>query len=93
MLTPYLVGKDYANLGPKVFFVWGSLCTCALVWGYYLVPETKGLSLEQIDKMMRETRPRDSGKWRPEVAAEGKDGDYELPNKSQIVEVEGVESV
>jgi hypothetical protein len=30
-----------------------------------LVPETKGLSLEQVDQMMAETTPRTSAKWRP----------------------------
>jgi hypothetical protein len=30
-----------------------------------LVPETKGLSLEQVDKMLEETNPRHSAAWRP----------------------------
>jgi hypothetical protein len=30
-----------------------------------LVPETKGLTLEQVDKMMEETIPRTSAKWKP----------------------------
>lgn len=29
------------------------------------VPETKGLTLEQVDKMMEETTPRTSRKWKP----------------------------
>jgi len=29
------------------------------------VPETKGLTLEQVDQMMEETTPRTSAKWRP----------------------------
>lgn len=52
-------------MGPKVFFVWGGLCTCACVYAYFLVPESKGLSLEQVDKMLEETTPRTSAKWRP----------------------------
>jgi hypothetical protein len=54
-----------ANLKSSVFFVWGGLCTCAFVYAYFLVPETRGLSLEQVDKMMEETTPRTSVKWRP----------------------------
>jgi len=65
VITPYLVGPDHANMKSKVFFLWGSLCTCAFVYAYFLVPETKGLSLEQVDKMMEETTPRTSAKWRP----------------------------
>ncbi|TGO10156.1 hypothetical protein BTUL_0143g00270 [Botrytis tulipae] len=67
VITPYLVGteKGQANLGAKVFFLWGSLCTCCLVYAYFLVPETKGLSLEQVDRMLEETTPRNSAKWVP----------------------------
>jgi hypothetical protein len=65
VITPYMVGTDQGNLKSSVFFVWGGLCTCAFVYAYFLVPETKGLSLEQVDKMMEETTPRTSAKWKP----------------------------
>jgi sugar porter (SP) family MFS transporter len=65
VITPYMVGEDEANLKSSVFFIWGGLCTCAFVYTYFLVPETKGLSLEQVDKMMEESSPRTSAKWRP----------------------------
>ncbi|QSZ34333.1 hypothetical protein DSL72_005924 [Monilinia vaccinii-corymbosi] len=67
VITPYLVGteKGQANMGAKVFFMWGALCTCCLVYAYLLVPETKGLSLEQVDRMLEETTPRTSSKWTP----------------------------
>ena len=52
-------------MGSKVFFVWGSLCTACFVYAYFLVPETKGLSLEQVDRMLEETTPRSSAKWVP----------------------------
>nr|CAD1814645.1 monosaccharide transporters [uncultured fungus] len=65
VITPYMVGTKYGNLKSSVFFVWGGLCTCALVYSYFLIPETKGLSLEQVDRMMEETTPRNSAKWVP----------------------------
>ncbi|XP_044718962.1 sugar transporter domain-containing protein [Hirsutella rhossiliensis] len=65
VVTPYMVGKDRGNLKSSVFFVWGALCSCAFVYAYFLIPETKGLSLEQVDKMMEETTPRKSAKWKP----------------------------
>ena len=67
VITPYLVGtsKGDANLGAKVFFLWGSLCCLSLAFAYFFVPETKGLSLEQVDKMMEETTARHSAKWVP----------------------------
>lgn len=60
-----MVGTDEGNLRSSVFFIWGGLCTIAFVYTYFLVPETKGLSLEQVDQMMAETTPRNSAKWRP----------------------------
>ncbi|GAB7362414.1 hypothetical protein MBLNU230_g2737t1 [Neophaeotheca triangularis] len=65
VITPYMVNTEEGNLRSFVFFVWGGLCTCAFVYAYFLVPETKGLSLEQVDMMMAETSPRTSAKWRP----------------------------
>ncbi|QIW98980.1 hypothetical protein AMS68_004498 [Peltaster fructicola] len=65
VITPYMVDSDKGNLQSNVFFIWGSLCTFAFIYAYFLVPETRGLSLEQVDKMMEETSPRTSAKWRP----------------------------
>lgn len=62
-----MVNTDKGNLRSSVFFVWGGLCTAAFVYSYLFIPETKGLSLEQVDKMMEETTPRTSAKWRPTV--------------------------
>ncbi|KAL8636185.1 MAG: hypothetical protein Q9228_006392 [Teloschistes exilis] len=66
-ITPYLVGTESndANLGARVFFLWGSLCIISTLFAYFLVPETKGLSLEQVDQMMEETTPRRSAAWKP----------------------------
>ena len=47
-----------AVLGAKVFFLWGSLCVLCLIYAYVLIPETKGLSLEQVDRMMEECGER-----------------------------------
>ena len=45
--------------------MWGGLCCISFTFAYFLVPETKGLSLEQVDKMLEETTPRTSSKWKP----------------------------
>lgn len=66
-----MVGKDKGNLGPKVFFVWGALCSACFVYAYFLVPETKGLSLEQVDRMLEETTPRTSATWKPTTTFAG----------------------
>lgn len=65
VITPFLVNADKANLGPKVFFLWGSLCIFSTLFAYFLVPELKGLSLEQADMCMAAVTPRKSAKWKP----------------------------
>ncbi|KAL2125657.1 hypothetical protein VTJ04DRAFT_2022 [Mycothermus thermophilus] len=71
VITPYMVDEDKGNLGPKVFYIWGGLCCCCFVYAYLLVPETKGLTLEQVDQMMAETTPRNSAKWVPHATFAG----------------------
>jgi hypothetical protein len=65
IITPYLVDKQYANLSSKIFFMWGSLCIISVLFAFFLVPETKGLSLEQVDRMLEEVSPRKSRSWVP----------------------------
>ncbi|KAI4867281.1 general substrate transporter [Hypoxylon rubiginosum] len=65
VITPYMVDQDKGNLGAKVFYIWGGLCTLCFVYSYFLIPETKGLTLEQVDRMLEETTPRTSAKWVP----------------------------
>ena len=48
-----------------MYFLWGCLSGCAYVYTYVLVPETQGLTLEQIDMMLENTIPRRSTKWIP----------------------------
>jgi len=51
--TPYMVGQGpgYADLGPRVFFVWGAFCIVAIFFVWFMVYETSKISLEQIDEM------------------------------------------
>lgn len=51
--TPYMVdaGPGNANLGPKVFFVWGSCCFLCIAFVWFFIYETKGLSLEEVDEL------------------------------------------
>jgi sugar porter (SP) family MFS transporter len=73
--TPYLVnpsttginGTKTANLGVKVFFLWGSTCVLCVFFTYFFVPETKGLSLEQVDLLYRESSIIGSNKYRQEM--------------------------
>lgn len=64
-VTPYMVDKDKGDLKAKVFFIWGATCSICVVFAYFLVPETMGLSLEQVDRMLEESTPRTSTEWQP----------------------------
>ncbi|CAK7203095.1 hypothetical protein SEUCBS139899_005824 [Sporothrix eucalyptigena] len=65
LITPVLVSPTRDNMKAKVFFLWGSLCTVAFVYAYLLIFETKGLTLEQVDRMFEETTAFKSAKWKP----------------------------
>lgn len=51
--SPFMAGegKGSAQLGARVFFVWGSFCIVAIAFVYFMVYETSKISLEQIDEM------------------------------------------
>lgn len=84
-----MVGEDRGNLRSSVFFIWGGLCTAAFVYAFFLVPETKGLTLEQVDKMMEESTPRTSAKWKPTTTfASGMADERGVLEKSIVADVE-----
>jgi len=86
--APYLVnpGKGNADLGVKVFFIWGSTCVGCLVFTYFCIPEvcfqklhylfqltlfqTKGLALEQIDLLYQNSTPITSTTYRKKLLEE-----------------------
>lgn len=52
-ITPYLIdtGSHTAALGNKIFFIWGGFNAIGVVFVYFMVYETKGLKLEEVDFM------------------------------------------
>lgn len=48
---PYLLSPNFANLGAKVGFIFGSCQVVVLLWSYFFIPETKNRTLEEIDEM------------------------------------------
>lgn len=67
-MTPYLVDEDKANLGPKIFFIFGAAAVGCGVWAYFVVYETSKMSLEEVDRMMFACSARKSTSWK------GRDG-------------------
>ncbi|KAG7663848.1 uncharacterized protein J8A68_002596 [[Candida] subhashii] len=89
--TPYMVdsGPGNANLGSKVFFIWGG-CNCiGFLFVYLFVYETRGLTLEQVDELyMKVDQARKSPSFVPsehafrEELAIGKPEVEEVESKS-----------
>ncbi|KAI1104371.1 hexose transporter [Jackrogersella minutella] len=68
--TPYLVnyGDGYANLQSKIFFVWFGACFLCIAFVYFLIYETKGWSLEEVDELYSEcSSARESAAWTPKT--------------------------
>ena len=69
--TPYLVnfGPGNANLQSKIFFIWFACCFLCITFVYFMIYETKGLTLEQIDELYDEVKglsgARRSVHWQP----------------------------
>ena len=82
VIIPYIVDEDKGNLGVKVFFVWGTTCAFCVLFAWAFVPETKGLTLEQVGRMMEETPAPSSRRWRPDdTFADGYGFTPELPRR------------
>ncbi|CEL03029.1 hypothetical protein ASPCAL04188 [Aspergillus calidoustus] len=68
--TPYLLDAPYANLHSKVGFVFGALACCSFIFAYLCVPEMKGRSLEEINRMFQAKVPVRDFKSYPKGANE-----------------------
>jgi hypothetical protein len=68
-VTPYMVDSKAsggADLGTNIAFLWGGLNFACLAYVYFLIPETRGLTLEQVDELFeKQVTPRKSAKWVP----------------------------
>ena len=67
---PYLMNAPYGNLGGKVGFIFGSMAVLAFVFTFFCVPECKGRSLEEIDRMFQEGVPVRKFRTHPRIPIE-----------------------
>jgi hypothetical protein len=50
---PYLLNSDYAGLGGKVGFMYGSICFVMTVVAFLFVPEMKSHTLKEVNKLIK----------------------------------------
>ena len=50
-ITPYLTGESYADLKTNIFWIWGAFCWIAAVFIYFMIYETKNLTLEEVSEL------------------------------------------
>lgn len=60
-------GQDLSDICPScvgsVFWIFAAVALIGIVWGYFYIPETKGVSLEKIEEHWRKGgKPRELGK-------------------------------
>jgi hypothetical protein len=69
-IIPYLMNEPYAALSGKVGFIFGSIAVLAFVFTYFCVPECKGRSLEEIDRMFLDHVPVRKFRTHPKIQIE-----------------------
>ncbi|PVH99937.1 general substrate transporter [Periconia macrospinosa] len=48
-VSPYLQNEGYGNLGGRIGFIWSAFSFVTVAWVFFIVPEMKGFSIEQLD--------------------------------------------
>jgi len=97
--TPYLVdyGSGNANLQSNIFWIWFGCCFLCIAFVYFMIYETKGLTLEEIDELYDEVKvARKSVHWHPtikfrdqaDLKAGAQDGDFKEKDTLDHMEVE-----
>jgi len=56
-VAPFIQNPGYGNLGSKIGFIWGSFSFVTMAWVYFMLPEMKGFSLEQLDYLYNNNVP------------------------------------
>lgn len=61
---PYLYNSDAANLRSKIGFIFAALCAISGIVAYFYIPEMKGRTPAEIDRMFEAKLPaRDFKHW------------------------------
>ncbi|TFK56384.1 general substrate transporter [Heliocybe sulcata] len=84
-LLSFFAPRIAAKIGPLILLIFFGMLVFGFVYVYIFIPETKGLSLEEVDEMYRSgVKPWHSSSWRPHL--------YEKePGVTDVREVRGKE--
>ncbi|KAI0130364.1 general substrate transporter [Xylariales sp. AK1849] len=52
-VSPYIQDAGYGNLQGEIGFVWGAGSIIAALWAFFVLPELKGRSLEELDEIFQ----------------------------------------
>ncbi|KAK8085298.1 hypothetical protein PG997_006569 [Apiospora hydei] len=52
-VSPYMQDSGYGSLQGKIGFVWGAGSLIAATWAFFVLPELKGRTLEELDEMFQ----------------------------------------
>jgi SP family sugar:H+ symporter-like MFS transporter len=80
-VSPYIQDVGYGGLGSKIGFIWGSFSVIMVAYTFFMVPEYKGHSLEQLDWLFEQrvaTRKFKSYHFEDEVLANAKEETAEV---------------
>ncbi|KAI0783335.1 general substrate transporter [Abortiporus biennis] len=65
-LLSFFAPRIANDIGPLILLIFFGMLVFGFVYVYFFIPETKGLSLEEVDEMYRSgVRPWNSASWRP----------------------------
>ncbi len=91
---PYLLNAPYANLGSKVGFIFGSLAVAATLYAYFFIPECKGRTLDEIDKLFNDgVSLRKFAQTEVVIEAETAEEEAMKKEDHALVEIERVDKV
>lgn len=87
LILPYIYNPDTGNLRAKTGFVYAGFCFLALVGSWVIIPEMKGRSVDELDRMFElRLRTREFAKWKGDVEGKG-DGKEGLVTTNEDVTV------
>jgi len=90
--NPYMMNPQAWNWGGKTAFFWAGLCFLCIVYLYYRLPETKGLTYLEIDTLFeRHVSARDFHKKGLELVDEERNRDLSVEAKIIVVQEAGDE--